>query len=365
MDSPPIFSNLLLVSLLWLCFMLHGLWPATRAAMRPTPPTPTSPPRKRPKAPQPFAGLLHQPLGTACAQATASRPKTPGAPPPLLPYPRGRQRTVDTQEQCWPAPAGASAGWTGRGNSRAHGPPGGTPWRPLPGVACPGDLQETDGTILQGTHVAPALLVWAGGALAEGVGIRAVARVFEVDPNTGRPWLVAGADQFQACSPYCLRTVRGTQVQVDALFALLSAGKAGEGSEAEALTRLTRSPHWVWVAIAPVSQLLLTIDSGDRTLALAQRVVHPVVEGLAPGCVPFFLTDGCQEYPTAWLAPCGSWLPPARRQATGPNPKPRGLPLPPLRYAQVGKTGRRQRLVDGQPRVVCGTWAAGEQVLAP
>jgi len=28
------------------------------------------------------------------------------------------------------------------------------------------------------------MLVWAVGALAEGLGIRAVARVFEVDPNT-------------------------------------------------------------------------------------------------------------------------------------------------------------------------------------
>jgi len=35
------------------------------------------------------------------------------------------------------------------------------------------------------------VLVWAVGALAEGLGIRAVARVFEVDPNTVLAWLVA------------------------------------------------------------------------------------------------------------------------------------------------------------------------------
>src|SRR5215831_19756362 len=57
----------------------------------PTPPTPTPPPRKRPKAPQPFAGLRHQPLCTACAQATDSRPKTPGAPPPLITYTRSEE----------------------------------------------------------------------------------------------------------------------------------------------------------------------------------------------------------------------------------------------------------------------------------
>jgi len=99
MESTPIFYKLLLVSLLWLCFMLHVLWPDTRVATRPTPPTLPPPPRKRSKAPKPFAGLLHQPLCTACAQATDSRPKAPGAPPPLITYMRGRQRTVDTQEQ--------------------------------------------------------------------------------------------------------------------------------------------------------------------------------------------------------------------------------------------------------------------------
>ena len=50
---------------------------------------------------------------------------------------------------------------------------------------------------------------------------------------------------------------------------MLSAVKVGEVSDAEAIQRLPRSPHWVWVAIDPVTRLLLTIDVGDRTLAMA------------------------------------------------------------------------------------------------
>jgi hypothetical protein len=42
----------------------------------------------------------------------------------------------------------------------------------------------------------------------------------------------------------------------------------------------------------------LTIDVGDRTLAMAQRFVHQVVQVLAPGCMPLFLTDGFKEYTT-------------------------------------------------------------------
>lgn len=59
----------------------------------------------------------------------------------------------------------------------------------------------------------------------------------------------------------------------------LSAVQTGEVSEAEAIQRLSRAPHWVWVAIDPVSKLLLSLDAGDRTLVMAQRLVHQVVQG--------------------------------------------------------------------------------------
>ena len=209
------------------------------------------------------------------------------------------------------------------------------------------------------------LLVWAVGALAEGLGIRAVARVFAVDPTTVLAWLVEVADHAAAFSRSFLHDVRVTQVQLDELFALLSAVKTGEVNEAEAITRLSRSPHWVWAAIDPVTKLLLTIEVGDRTLAMAQRVVHQVVQVLAPGCVLLFLTDGFKEYTTALLTHYGQWVQPPRRQAQGPAPKPRWMPLPQLLYAQVVKTVRRRRLVDVKHRVVFGTLEAVNHVLAP
>jgi IS1 family transposase len=128
--------------------------------------------------------------------------------------------------------------------------------------------------------------------------------------------------------------------------------------------RLSRSPHWGWAAIDPVTKLLLTVDVGDRTLAMAQRVVHQVVQVLAPGCVPLFLTDGFKEYATALLTHFGHWVQPPRRQVTGPAPKPRWMPLPQLLYAQVVKTVQRRRLVRVRHRIVFGTREAIQQVLA-
>jgi len=271
---------------------------------------------------------------------------------------------VETSQHFCPYPACAYQGWVGLGNLCANGHPNGGPWRQLHCTSCGGYFQETHGTPLHGKRVVPERLVWAVGALAEGLGIRAVARVFEVDPNTVLAWLVEVADHAAAFAQYFLHDVRVTQVQLDELFALLSAVKTGEVSDAEAIQRLSRSPHWVWAAIDPVTKLLLTIDVGDRTLAMAQRLVHQVAQVFAPGCVPLFLTDGLKDYATALLTHFGSWVQPPRRQAQGPAPKPRWMPVPQLLYAHVVKTVRRRRLIRVRHRVVFGTLAAIEHVLA-
>ena len=166
-------------------------------------------------------------------------------------------------------------------------------------LSCKQDFLETQGTPLPGKRVPPEVLGWVVGAVAEGLGIRAVARVFAVAPNTVLPGLTEVADQVAACSPYFLHDLEVAQVQLDERFALLSAVKTGEVSEAAASERLERSPQGVWVAMAPERKVLLSIDVGERTLALAQRVVQQVTQGLAPGWVPLFLTDGFTEYTTA------------------------------------------------------------------
>jgi IS1 family transposase len=365
MVSPLFFYQLGFLALLWLCLMLHYTWPSDRATRRQSPSQPASPPpQKRSRGPQPFAGLTHKPHCDACEQAVEPRPPSPSAPPPRLSPTQGRRRQVDTSRHFCPDPDCAYRGWLGLGNISANGHPNGGPWRQLYCSRCGGYFLETHGTIFHGKRVAPNLLVWAVGALAEGLGIRAVARVFEVDPNTVLQWLVEAADHLKAFSQYFLHDVRVTQVQLDELFALLSAVKAGAVSETDAIKRLSRSPYWVWAAIDPVTKLLLTIDVGERTRAMAQSVVHQVVQVLAPGCMPLFLTDGFKEYTTALLTHYGQWVQPARRQATGPVPKPRWMPLPTLLYAQVVKTVRRRRLVRVRHRVVFGTRAAVEQVLA-
>ena len=91
----------------------------------------------------------------------------------------------------------------------------------------------------------------------------------------------------------------------------------------------------MWTVIDPVSKLLLVIEVGPRTLEMAQRVVHQVVQCLAPGCVPLCLTDGHKDYGPAFLSHFGQWIQSARRRDKGPLPRPRWVPVPELLYAQV------------------------------
>src|SRR4029453_7156567 len=126
----------------------------------------------------------------------------------------------------------------------------------------------------------------------------------------------------------------------------------GEVSEQQAIQRLSRSLHWVWVGMDPVCKLILAVDVGERTLALTQRLVHQVVRVLTPDCAPLFLTDGFREYLTALVTHYGHWVQPERRHDKGSHPKPRWMPLPGLLYAQVVKRYRRRRIVGGKHRII-------------
>jgi hypothetical protein len=278
-------------------------------------------------------------------------------------FTRGRKRTVDTQSHFCPDPDCAYHGWLGRGNIRSNGHPGGQPWRQLQCVSCKGYFYETDGTIFHGKRSSPELIVHVIACLAEGLGIRGTARVFEIDANTVLHWLMEAAEQLHAFSTYFLRELHLHQIQLDELYATLSAVRDSEMSEAQAIDHLSTSPRWVSTVIDPESKLMLSALVGERSQAMAQAVLHQIVQWLAPGCVPLFLSDGNPSYLPAIVRYFGHWVQPPRRQAKGPAPKPRWIPLPELLYAQVVKKMRRRRIVEVKHLVVIGTQVAVDQVL--
>ena len=101
---------------------------------------------------------------------------------------------------------------------------------------------ETRGTIFHGKQASVERIIHVLACLAEGLGIRATARVFEVDANTVLHWLAEAAAQLRAFSAYFLCDLHVEQLQLDELYAVLRALKAGEISEDAAIKRLERSP---------------------------------------------------------------------------------------------------------------------------
>jgi IS1 family transposase len=366
MVSHHVFSQLVLFALIWLFIMLYLTRPKhpVTAPDAPADPESLTPKRHRSNEPKPFEGLTHKPHCALCERDTASPKPPPPVPPDPMPPTNRRPRKVDTAMHFCPHSDCDYRGWLGLGNLRANGHPSGGPWRQFYCTSCKGYFLETHGTIFHGKQASVERIVHVLACLAEGLGIRATARVFEVDANTVLQWLVEAAEQLRAFSAYFLCDLHLEQVQLDELYAVLRALKASEINDDEAIRRLERSPYWVWTAMDPTSKLLVVVDVGCRTLAMAQRVVHQVTRVLAPGCVPLFLTDGLKDYGTALLTHFGFWMQPERRQDKGPMPKPRWMPLPELLYAQVVKSYRRRRIVGVKHRVVFGSRLAIEQMLA-
>jgi transposase-like protein len=325
-----VYYHLALLALTWLFVMLHRGWPRRSATPPPAQDTPLKPKRTRSKEPKAFEGLRHKPYCALCERA----PVQPQAPPPTRPAPmpptNQRSREVATSMHFCPRSDCAYRGWLELGHVRANGHPGGGPWRQFYCTSCQGYFLETPGTICHGKQAGVEHIGCVLACLAEGLGIRATARVFEVAPHTVLQWLGEAAEQLRACAGYFLCAVHVEQLQLDELYAVLREVKAGELSDDEAFKRLEGSRHRVWTAIDPVSKLLLAIEVGPRTLEMAQRVGHRVAQRFASSCLPAWFSDGCKGYLPAILGHCGLWVHPERRHDKGPWPKPRWMPLPGL-----------------------------------
>jgi hypothetical protein len=265
MVSHLFFYQLVLIALVWLFLLLHYAWPHERANRpRSAEPEPLTPKRPRSKAPTPFAGLTQRPQCALCEREAAHAHEPPSAPPAPMPPTNRRPRTVDTSQHFCPHGGCRYRGWLGRGNLRANGHPNGGPWRQFQCTACEGYFPEHHGTLFHGKHAEVDLIVRVLACLAEGLGIRATARVFEVAPTTVLQWLVEAAEQLRAFSAYFLCALHLEQLQLDELYAVLRDLKAGESSDEEAIQRLERSPYWVWTAIDPQSKWLCCMNGREK-----------------------------------------------------------------------------------------------------
>ena len=300
---------------------------------------------RKDKKSKPFEGLTRQPVCEVCvAEAEKQEEERKREPPPRSERVRGRRPTVDTTNHFCPHKACRYYGWLDRGNIISNGHPGGGQWRQLKCVACGKHFQETIGTVFYGSSVPAQAIMRAIAALCEGVNPRKVARIFEVDKDTVLRWLVEAAMHSKVVMGYMMHHLHLSQVQMDELYGLLNGMRDEEGK---------RQCCWVWTAMDPFSKLLVAVAVGERSLEMAQQLVHTVVSVLAPGVVPMFLTDQLAAYSKALLTHFGCWV--ERVSEKSGRILHRWMPDEQLRYAQVKKRRRRHKIVAVTTKVVFGT----------
>src|SRR5262249_5833776 len=167
MVSHLFFYQLVLVALVWLCLMLHWVWPSDSILASPTILPPPPPRRKRSREAPPFVGLTTKPPCDACEHSSEPPLQPPSSPPPRLEPPPGRRGQVAASTHFCPTPGCAYRGWVGWGNLRANGHPNGGPWRQLLCVVCRHYFLETLGTLFHGKRAAGELIVRVIACLAE------------------------------------------------------------------------------------------------------------------------------------------------------------------------------------------------------
>jgi IS1 family transposase len=72
---------------------------------------------------------------------------------------------------------------------------------------------------------------------------------------------------------------------------------------------------WLWVALDPLSKIMVVLHLGARTQDAAHTLVHDLHQRLIPGCIPVFTSDGLNLYFYALTADFGHWVQGVGRRA--------------------------------------------------
>jgi IS1 family transposase len=193
---------------------------------------------------------------------------------------------------------------------------------------------------------------YAVAALAEGVALRAVGRLFGLDKDTLCNWLPRLGEHCEDVMSYFFRDLHLSECQLDELWTFVYK-KEDQLDPIEQLLSVY-GDAWVWIAFSPICKLVPAWLVGKRTLRDARKLIFRL-KSATDGHIPFFTSDELPHYADALLDVYGELQQPPRRGSRGPLPAPRKYPPPDLCYAVVVKERERGRVVNVTTRIVYGT----------
>ena len=217
---------------------------------------------------------------------------------------------------------------------------------------CGRPFSETAGTPFFGLKTPMRTVCIALQELAEGLGVRAVARIHGVEPDTVLAWLRKAGQHCEQVSAFMMQELEVSQVQLDELWTFVRK-KERMLSEWEKL-HTEYGDTWIWTAFDPVNKLVLAVLIGDHTEDDAVGLLNRLRHRLAEACLPLLTSDALPHYVEAILRVFGVWTRPERKGKRGPHPRPRQVAPAGLNYAVVNKQREKGRVVSVTTKVVYG-----------
>jgi IS1 family transposase len=162
---------------------------------------------------------------------------------------------------------------------------------------CEQPFSETAGTPFFGLKTPMKTVCIALNELAEGLGVRAVARIHGVEPDTVLDWLRKAGQHCEAVSAYVMQELELSQVQLDELWTFVRK-KEKMLSEWEKL-HTQYGDTWIWIAFDPIHKLVVAMVIGDRTEEEAVGLLSRLRARLIEACLPLFTSDALPHYASA------------------------------------------------------------------
>jgi IS1 family transposase/transposase-like protein len=221
---------------------------------------------------------------------------------------------------------------------------------------CNTPFSETRGTVFFGLKTPSETVYRALTCLAEGLGIRATARVFQIKKDTVLRWLRRAGQHSAQVSAYLMRNFQVEHAQLDELWTFVF--KKEKTLSAWEKLHTEYGDNWIWTAIDPVHKLVLAFVLGDHEEHQAVGLLKKLKAVLAKDCMPLFTSDQLPHYISAILKVFGRLAYPKRKGACGRFPNPRFEPSADLQYATVHKERQGGRIISVSTRVVFGSTKA-------
>jgi IS1 family transposase/transposase-like protein len=219
-------------------------------------------------------------------------------------------------------------------------------------VGCGRLVEAREGTAYAGIRTDLEKYELGAKMLAEGMSIRATARILDVDKDTVCDWVSRLGQHCADVAAYHFRNLHMTECQLDELWTFVYK-KEDELTPIEYLQGVY-GDAWVWIAFAPVSKIVPVWVAGKRTLKDGKKLVKCLKNKLDEH-IPFFTSDDLPHYANALLDVYGLTIEPLRTGKPGRPRRTYKVPPHDLLYAVVCKRREGSRVVEVTTQVVYGS----------